>query len=214
MFNLTWGFGSAFVNTFITGVVIPNSAALGPDKVGYFVALIPLTAAALSLPLAAATKWLGSKAPAMMLGSLAFLGFYLAFATAAAGDDGCGGLAGNRSAYEQCGDDALTHTFGSWAALVPLLLLFGTGRAVWEGINKSVFADAFPHCPAAAFANVELQSGGATALAFFLFPLLRPLPQVLICAVCAVLSIAGYFMAGRLPEKGARPREAAVVRSV
>ena len=77
-----------------------------------------------------------------------------------------------------------------------------------------MFADAFPHCPAAAFANVELQSGGATALAFFLFPLLRPLPQVLICAVCAVLSIAGYFMAGRLPEKGARPREAAVVRSV
>ena len=49
MFNLTWGFGSAFVNTFITGVVIPNSAALGPDKVGYFVALIPLTAAALSV---------------------------------------------------------------------------------------------------------------------------------------------------------------------
>ena len=105
----------------------------------------------------------------------------------------------------------LTRTFGSWAALVPLLLLFVQGGRC-GGINKSVFAEPSPHCPAAAFA-IELQSGGATALAFFLFPLLRP-PQVLICAVCAVLSIAGYFMAGRLPEKGTGPGEAAVVRSV
>ncbi len=58
-----------------------------------------------------------------------------------------------------------------------------------ESTNKSVFADAFPHCPAAAFANVELQSGGATALAFFLFPVLSPLAQVTICLVCALLSV-------------------------
>ena len=58
-----------------------------------------------------------------------------------------------------------------------------------ESTNKSVFADAFPRCPAAAFANVELQSGGATALAFFLFPSLAPLAQIAICLVCAVLSV-------------------------
>ena len=74
--------------------------------------------------------------------------------------------------------------------------MFASARR--ESTNKSVFADVFPHCPAAAFANVELQSGGATALAFFLFPVLTPLVQVTICLVCAVLSIVGYLCVARI----------------
>jgi MFS family permease len=85
MLNFTFGFSSAFVNTFITGVVIPRS--LGADKVGYLVSIIPLTAALAAMPIAAMTERIGSKTPAMLLGGAAFAVFYLPFFVSAASLD-------------------------------------------------------------------------------------------------------------------------------
>ena len=46
------------------------------------------------------------------------------------------------------------------------------GRATFESTTKAVVADFFPLDAEAAFANVVVQSGGATAVAFFVFPYL------------------------------------------
>lgn len=176
MLNLTFGFSSAFVNTYLTGVVIPKSPDLGPDKVGYLVSIIPLTATLLSMPLAAVTKRLQSKTPAMVFGGVSYVLFFLPFVLAALAGTGSDGSSCVEDSSTDSGeldclpDSAMILNLGQWGVLVPLLVLNGAGRAVWESTNKSVFADAFPEQPAAGFANVELQSGGATAIAFFLFP--------------------------------------------
>jgi MFS family permease len=135
MLNLTFGFSSAFVNTFLTGVIIPNS--LGADKVGYLVAVIPLTATLLAMPIAVATKRLGSKTPAMVFGGLAYLLFYLPFAVVALGDEGScasdsrGGGGGGSGAALSCVEEVLSAKMGRWSVLLPLLVLNGAGRAVW-----------------------------------------------------------------------------------
>ncbi len=140
MLNLTFGFSSAFVNTFITGVIIPQS--LGADKVGYLVSIIPLTAAIVAVPIAALTERIGSKTPAMLLGSTAFAFFYLPFFLSAAslGEEDCaiGSGAGTEGAMVlTCAERALSVTFGRWDALVPLLILNGAGRAVWYAQSPS-----------------------------------------------------------------------------
>ena len=138
MLNFTFGFSSAFVNTFITGVVIPRS--LGADKVGYLVSIIPLTAALTAMPIAAMTERIGSKTPAMLLGGAAFACFFLPFFISAVSlnEKGCvassgGGLDDEVEALT-CAEEVLSATFGRWSALVPLLILNGAGRAVWYGI--------------------------------------------------------------------------------
>merc|ERR1712086_230668 len=50
-----------------------------------------------------------------------------------------------------------------------IYIVYGCGRAVWESTNKAVFAEFFPDDPQAAFANIVLQSGTASAAAFFIF---------------------------------------------
>ena len=58
---------------------------------------------------------------------------------------------------------------GCWAAAVALAVVFGAGRATWEGNFKSSVADDFHDDHAtAAFANVTVQSGLASTLGFLL----------------------------------------------
>merc|ERR1711871_352882 len=64
-----------------------------------------------------------------------------------------------------------TSTLSSWKwGLVFLFILGGNGRAVFEGTNKATVADFFPDKQPAAFANVIITSGGASSIAFFVFP--------------------------------------------
>merc|ERR1711939_726316 len=58
----------------------------------------------------------------------------------------------------------------SWAALIPLYMLYGVGRSAGEGPFKGTFADYFPDDKEAAFANVQLQSGLASTIGFFCTP--------------------------------------------
>ena len=57
---------------------------------------------------------------------------------------------------------------GTWGMLVPLYMLQGLGRGIFESTNKGVIADFFPGPKAAAgFANFVVLSGGASFLMFF-----------------------------------------------
>ena len=55
---------------------------------------------------------------------------------------------------------------GCWLASVGLAVVFGAGRATWEGNFKSSVADDFHDATTAAFANVTVQSGLASTLGF------------------------------------------------
>ena len=61
---------------------------------------------------------------------------------------------------------------GGFGALVPIYLLQGLGRSCFEGTNKALYADLFPNDAAAAFSNIVIFNGGASAAAYFIFPLL------------------------------------------
>ena len=54
--------------------------------------------------------------------------------------------------------------------LVLCYMLQGVGRACYEGTNKALYADLFPHDSEAAFSNSVLANGAASAIGFFMFP--------------------------------------------
>jgi uncharacterized membrane protein YbhN (UPF0104 family) len=98
-----------------------------------------------------------------------------------------------------------------WLLLV--YALEGVGRAVFEGINKAVYADFFGErgveatgsevsSPAsAAFAATIVEVGGSGAAAFFLMMAYRgpnPWPVAAAGLVFALLSVPGYLLARRL----------------
>jgi len=175
--NIEFGFIAAWLNTYVT-TVIKMSPQLGADKVGYFVAIIPAVATAMSIPISSLSSRLGTKVPVMLMGSACFLLFVLPF---------------NFSPNPV--DD-----LGSWAVLVPFFMVYGVGRAVWEGPNKAVIADFFPESPEAAFANLILQNGSASALAFFLFPSLSVTVQQWLVVVFGVLAMLGYLAANKIHQ--------------
>merc|ERR1712086_832403 len=87
-----------------------------------------------------------------------------------------------------------------------IYIVYGCGRAVWESTTKAVFADFFPDDPQAAFANIVLQSGLASTVAFFVFPDLSPLQKEVILGVTATLgaicfSIASFIHQGEQKAK-------------
>lgn len=110
------------------------------------------------------------------------------------------------------------------ATLIFVYMLHGVGRGIFESTNKAVIADFFGDHAPAAFANVIWSSGGASALGFFMFPLLSGdatckgtkfeiaqsgslsnlcdfKAQVGICIGMALLGILCYFLALKLHKK-------------
>eukprot|EP00325_Prymnesiales_sp_UTEX-LB-985_P007350 CAMPEP_0174703596 /NCGR_PEP_ID=MMETSP1094-20130205/7485_1 /TAXON_ID=156173 /ORGANISM="Chrysochromulina brevifilum, Strain UTEX LB 985" /LENGTH=485 /DNA_ID=CAMNT_0015901541 /DNA_START=74 /DNA_END=1531 /DNA_ORIENTATION=- len=57
---------------------------------------------------------------------------------------------------------------GAWGVLVPLYIMQGIGRAGYEGTNKALYADFFPNSLPAAFSNIVIANGLASAASFFL----------------------------------------------
>merc|ERR1711871_61973 len=81
----------------------------------------------------------------------------------------------------------------SWAALVPLYMLYGLGRSAWEGPFKGTFADYFPDDKEAAFANVQLQSGLASTIGFFCPPKLLAMEDTAVPGSVMLAGIAVLF---------------------
>lgn len=168
--NVSFGFLAAFLNSYVTGDVIEDG------KVGYYVAIIPLVATAMSIPFGYVAERTGRKAYTMLFGSLCFLAFIVAFASVA--------------------DPA--RDLRPAAALGPLFVAYGMGRAMWEGPNKAVFADFFADAPEPAFANLILQNGGASTVAFFAFPNLSVRAKEIICICFAAIAVPAYIAADRI----------------
>lgn len=105
-FQLAFGFCSSFVPYYVFGTVIAGSDSLGSSYVGLLSALIVLTGASMAIPSAWAANKFG-KPLVMTVGGLclAYTGFaFFIFSDA---------------------------QLGTWAAIVPLLIIYGIGRGTW-----------------------------------------------------------------------------------
>ena len=124
---------------------------------------------------------------------------------------------------------------GRFTALVPIYLLQGLGRSCFEGTNKALcanpnpnpnpnpnrnlhkphpkpdpnkalYADFFPSDSAAAFSNIVIFNGGASAAAYFAFPHLAHAPdrrriKAVAALVPACIAVVGYLGAEYLHRK-------------
>ena len=95
---------------------------------------------------------------------------------------------------------------GRFTALVPIYLLQGFGRSCYEGINKALYADMFPNDAAAAFSNIVIFNGGASAVAYYVYPLLQDDPdrkniKAVTALVPAVLTVFTYLAAEALHRR-------------
>ena len=106
-----------------------------------------------------------------------------------------------------------------WGILVFCYSLMGFGRATFESTLRATFADFFAKDIDGAFANIILQSGLASALAFFLFPhftcetesdycvvyqddsLHNVLTLELVVVAVSLLAILGYLKAAAIHKK-------------
>ena len=140
--NATFGAALAFMGSFVNGQVVHFSHK--DAFVGELTAIPPAVAALLALMLGRVGQVTG-KGPILIGGAVSFAGFagsYLLFP----------GIS------------------KSWTFLIVGYSLMGFGRATFESTLRATFADFFSHDTDGAFANIILQSGLASALAFFLFP--------------------------------------------
>jgi len=89
--------------------------------------------------------------------------------------------------------------------LILCYLLQGIGRACYEGTNKALYADFFPSRSSAAFSNIVLANGVASASMFFLYPSIKDLMAgkllPLIALSLGVLTILSYLVAESLHRK-------------
>ena len=124
---------------------------------------------------------------------------------------------------------------GRFTALVPIYLLQGLGRSCFEGTNKALcanpnpnpnpnpnrnlhkphpkpdpnkalYADFFPSDSAAAFSNIVIFNGGASAVAYYVYPLLQDDPdrkniKAVTALVPAVLTVFTYLAAEALHRR-------------
>jgi len=142
-FNAAFGFTGAFLNSFVNGQVVP--VVMGSaDDVGLLVAVHGCTAALCSLFLGYAVGWGIDKSSILYAGALSFAGVALPF--------------------------LFQPDLQSWTrhAVVALYMAEGLGRATFEGTFKALFADYFGDEPHGAYANIILQNGSATAVAYVL----------------------------------------------
>ena len=123
----------------------------------------------------------------MLMGSACFIGFSLFFIL-------------------NPGQEGNAHMSGKWEYLLPLYIIFGCGRGVWESTMKAVFADFFggdPATSAAAFANIPLQNGFSGAIGFIIFPQIespRTLGMWLVASI-GVCGVVTYWVANGMKPK-------------
>ncbi|KAH8065090.1 hypothetical protein JL722_1993 [Aureococcus anophagefferens] len=176
--NFAFGFGASYLNGYFMSAVVAPS--VGEDKIGYLSSVVVGSAALLALPLGALGKALGRQAPVVALGACCFGTFAVANLSLAPA------------------------ALGSWPALVPLAVVFGCGRSTWETNFKATFADYFPHAKEAAFANVQLQSGVASTIGFFVNPRITPDQLGYVALTCSLAAVGAQFAAAKLHAKAAK----------
>ena len=169
--NCAFGFGASYLNGYFMAEVVKPS--VGADKIGYLSSIVVGSAALLALPYGRLGKAAG-QAPVVAWGACCFGAFGVANLVA--------------------GKENLGH----WGALVPLAIAFGSGRSVWETNFKATFADYFPDAKEAAFANVQLQSGVASTVGFFVIPRISPAQLGAVAVFWSAAAFVFQFVAAYL----------------
>jgi MFS family permease len=142
--NAAFGFAGAFLNSFVSGEVVP--VALKDTKssyVGLLVAIHGGVAAVCSLAFGKLSQTVG-KGPILVLGALSFAGVAIPFLI--------------QPDLEEW----------TWGLLIMVYAFMGCGRATFEGTLKAIFADYFSYEKEGAFANIILQNGLSSAVAYVL----------------------------------------------
>lgn len=155
--EMVFGFSAAMMNAWVNGELVSCAqGCVGGHYIGYFGTLTTVVAALASF----CAGWYTTqkeggvfrgKTPVMLGGNGAFglLGLIVLLFPVAS-------------------------FYGSFAMLVPLYLLQGIGRGIFESTNKAVIAD---YCPGArseaGFASFVILSGAASTIMFFIIPLLK-----------------------------------------
>jgi hypothetical protein len=171
--NICFGLLSSFDTLYVNSEIVARYQ--GVASVGLFGAVVPATAAVVSLPLAMASRTVG-KTAVCVLGGVAFAAEAALFASFTDAELGL-----------------------RTENLVCIYLLHGVGRGVWEGVFKGLYADYFGGASAkdgqreAAFGSLIFVSGGAGAFGFFAFGSLERSVSVALLAVASLAAIAGVF---------------------
>jgi MFS family permease len=143
-FNVTFGLAGAFLNSFVSGEVVPVALSDNSSSyVGFLVAIHGVVAALASLFFGIITQTAIGKVPVLIAGSLSFALVALPFLHRPAPQD------------------------WTFRQLILAYAMEGVGRSTSEGTLKALFADYFPSEKEGAFANIILQYGLASAAAYW-----------------------------------------------
>lgn len=195
--NCVFGFSMSYMNGYVTGIVVPFYIENGKSYSGYLLALSATVAGMVTLPSSFGYfADLRSKRYLMVFAPVSFavvVGLPLCL--------GFGNVAGS----------------SGWG-LVVLFVLQGLGRGVWESTNKAIFLDYFAHDKVGAGAQIIIQNGGATAVAFFLSAYSPARPTAHDCVtrgecpaydleawaimVFSVVAVVGFLVASTLFARG------------
>mmetsp|Transcript_13021 Transcript_13021/g.19494 ORF Transcript_13021/g.19494 Transcript_13021/m.19494 type:complete len:484 (+) Transcript_13021:105-1556(+) len=178
-FSASFGLGVAYMNGYFFASVVSDQ--LSPYAVGYIAAIVVFSAAVVALPYSRLGAFLNTQAPIVAFGSLCILLFALInllFSPA---------------------------QLGTWPLIIALAFVFGVGRSTWEGSFKATFADYFPNDTKAAFANVQLQMGIATALGFILDIVTSPTVVGLCVILCSFIAFFAQLLAQYLHHHRSSP---------
>jgi len=173
-FQIAFGFASSFVPYYVFGTLVPES--LGTTYVGLLSAVIVLTGAAMAIP----SSWLANaigKQFVMIAGGLCLtLTGFIFFVVS-------------------------NETLGTWAAIVPFLMVYGMGRGTWENTNKAVIADFFTETPdlsTAAFAAISFSNGLAGSIGYYSFPSMTRNEMAGLVMISSAVAIVAYVIAARI----------------
>ena len=143
-FNAAMGLGSAFVNAVVSGAVVP---VIFKDENSLYVGVLMAAHAAVAAGMSALFGYVSRRVgnvPVMTIGAICMMTPAAAFLM----------------------QPNLHHW--NWESVVMIYILHGTGRAVFEGTTRAVFAEYFYYEKEGAFANIILQNGLACAVGYFL----------------------------------------------
>lgn len=174
-FQVAFGLASSFVPFYVFGTVIDDSDELGGTYIGVLGSVVVLTGAVTAIPAAWAAEKYGKQA-VMTIGGLGLV---------------CAGLV-----FLFLDNDQI----GTWAVIIPYLIIYGIGRGTWENTNKAVIADFFASNPStntAAFAGISFTSGLAGAVGYFMFPNISRDAIAVIVTGFGGFAIICYFFAHR-----------------
>jgi MFS family permease len=143
-YNAAMGLGSAFVNAIVSGAVVP---VIFKDENSVYVGVLMAAHAAVAAGMSALFGYVSRRVgnvPVMTIGAICMITPATAFLM-----------------------QPSLHHWNS-ESVIMIYVLHGTGRAVFEGTLKAVFAEYFYYEKEGAFANIILQNGLSCAVGYFL----------------------------------------------